>query len=91
MLNESETESKYEIFNIGNGQPVKLLDFIEAIEVQLNKTAQKQMLPMRPGDVYQTWANVDKLNRHYNYKPNTSIEKGVASFINWYKTYYQID
>lgn len=91
LLKESETKSNYEIFNIGNGQPVKLLDFIEAIESQLNTTAQKQMLPMQAGDVYQTWANVEKLEAHYQYKPNTSIEKGVAAFIEWYRKYYKLD
>jgi UDP-glucuronate 4-epimerase len=88
LARNRENESLYEIFNIGNGQPVKLLDFIEAIESQLNKSAQKEMLPMQRGDVYQTWANVDKLNEHYQYKPNTSIEKGVVAFIDWYKKYY---
>ncbi|WP_026978352.1 NAD-dependent epimerase/dehydratase family protein [Flavobacterium tegetincola] len=91
LLKESKTKSNYEIFNIGNGQPVKLLDFIEAIESQLNTTAQKQMLPMQAGDVYQTWANVEKLEAHYQYKPNTSIEKGVAAFIEWYRKYYKLD
>jgi UDP-glucuronate 4-epimerase len=90
LSKESEKARLYEIFNIGNGQPVKLLNFIEAIELQLDMTAQKEMLPMQPGDVYQTWANVDKLNEHYQYKPNTSIEKGVGSFIDWYKKYYKV-
>lgn len=83
--------NRSEIFNIGNGQPVKLVHFIEAIETQLNKKAVKELLPMQPGDVYKTWANVEKLNAQYNYKPNTSIDKGVASFINWYKKYYKIE
>ena len=88
---KSKSESSCEIFNIGNGNPVKLVDFIEAIEMQLNKTAQKELLPMQQGDVYKTWANVEKLNAHYNYRPNTSIDKGVKSFINWYKKYYKVE
>lgn len=88
---ENKSEGHSEIFNIGNGKPVKLLDFIEAIERQLNRKAQKELLPMQQGDVYQTWANVDKLMAHYQYKPNTTIEKGVASFINWYKKHYKIE
>lgn len=90
LVKETPNSNLYEVFNIGNGQPVKLLHFIEAIEQQLNKTAEKIMLPMQPGDVYQTWANVDKLNVHYQYKPSTNIDKGVGSFIEWYKKYYKI-
>ena len=80
----------YKLYNIGNNQSVKLLDFIEAIEESLGITAKKEMLPMQPGDVQKTWANVDDLILDYNYQPHTPIKKGVASFIDWYKTYYEI-
>lgn len=80
----------YKVYNIGNNRSVKLLDFIEAIEESLGTTAKKEMLPMQPGDVLSTWANVDDLARDYNYHPNTSIKKGVDNFVDWFKKYYQI-
>jgi UDP-glucuronate 4-epimerase len=80
----------YKVYNIGNNQSVKLLDFIEAIEKSLGITAKKEMLPMQPGDVAATWANVDDLIKDYDYRPNTPIKKGVDSFISWYKKYYEI-
>lgn len=80
----------YGIYNIGNSQPVKLLDFIKALEQSLGKTAQKQMQPMQAGDVYQTWANVSDLKRDFGYQPSTSIQKGIAAFVDWYKAYYKV-
>lgn len=80
----------YRIYNIGNNNSVKLLDFIEAIEKTLGIKAKRQLLPMQPGDVEKTWANVDDLIKDYDYRPNTSIEKGVESFILWYKDYYKV-
>lgn len=80
----------YKIYNIGNNTSVKLLDFIEAIEQSLGLTANKVMLPMQPGDVAKTWANVDDLIQDYDYRPNTPISKGVDSFVAWYKKYYKI-
>lgn len=78
----------YKIYNIGNNKSVKLLDFIKEIELNLNTEAEKNMLPMQPGDVKRTWANVEALIADYNYQPNTSIQHGVKSFIDWYKDYY---
>ena len=78
----------YKVYNIGNNNSVKLIDFIKEIEVNLNKVAMKQMLPMQPGDVEQTWANVDELIKDYDYRPNTPIKDGVKSFIDWFKNYY---
>ncbi|MBD0849833.1 NAD-dependent epimerase [Maribacter arenosus] len=80
----------YKLYNIGNNKSVKLLDFITAIETSLGLTAKKEMLPMQPGDVAITWANVDDLIRDYDYSPNTPLKKGVDSFIGWYKRYYKI-
>lgn len=88
LLEESLNSNKYGLYNIGNGMPVKLLDFIKAIEKTIGKTAQKQMLPMQPGDVEQTWADTNQLEKAYNYKPNTPIEDGVSKFVKWYKAYY---
>ena len=78
----------YKVYNIGNNNSVKLLDFIEEIEINLDKKADKNMLPIQPGDVERTWADVDELIKDYNYSPNTSIKDGVKSFINWFKEYY---
>jgi len=80
----------YKIYNIGNNKSVKLTDFIDQIEIILQKQAAKEMLPMQPGDVSNTWANVDDLIKDFNYQPNTTIEEGVNEFVKWYKTYYKI-
>ncbi|MEX0314187.1 MAG: NAD-dependent epimerase [Allomuricauda sp.] len=80
----------YKIYNIGNNNPVKLLRFIEAIEKSLDIKAKKEMLPIQPGDVEKTWANVDDLIADYGYQPNTPLEKGVSKFIDWYKEFYGI-
>ena len=66
------------------------MDFIKSIENNLDLVAEKKMLPMQEGDVYQTWADVSRLQKDYNYKPNTSVDKGVQAFIDWYKMYYKI-
>lgn len=87
---QEKIQANYKIYNIGNSKPVKLLDFIEAIELVTNKKAIKQFLPMQPGDVEKTWADVDDLKRDFNYNPNTDIEVGVAAFIKWYKEYYSL-
>lgn len=78
----------YKLYNIGNNTSVKLLDFIEAIEQQLGINAKKEFLPMQPGDVERTWANVDDLIKDYDYHPQTPIKKGVESFVKWYSSYY---
>ncbi len=80
----------YKIYNIGNNNSIKLLDFIEAIEKKMGITAEKKLLPIQPGDVEKTWANVDEFIKNYNYIPNTSIIEGVSNFIKWYKKYYNI-
>jgi len=81
----------YRIFNIGNNSPVKLIYFIELIELALGKKAQKEMLPMQKGDVYKTYANIDRLNQATGYVPQTSIEEGIKKFIFWFRTYYKVD
>jgi len=78
----------YAIHNIGNGNPEKLMDFIETIENAIGKKAEKQMLPMQPGDVYKTFADVKSLKNEFNYSPNTSLKNGIKEFIDWYKKYY---
>ncbi|MBU2904302.1 NAD-dependent epimerase [Arenibacter algicola] len=80
----------YNIYNIGNNKAIKLTDFIESIEHNLGKTAVKNMLPMQPGDVTRTWANVDNLIQDYNYSPDTDISVGVKSFTDWYCQHYKV-
>ncbi len=80
----------YKVYNIGNNNPVRLLDFIEAIEESLGKKAEKQLLPMQPGDVAATCADVDDLVSSLHYKPNTKIQEGIQRFIEWYRSYYKI-
>jgi len=79
------------IYNIGNNAPVKLLEFIDAIENELGITAQKEFLPLQPGDVPVTYADVDDLVKHTGFKPSTPLAEGVKEFIDWYKWYYKID
>lgn len=83
-----EERDLYKVYNIGNNDSVKLLDFITQIEKSLGKEATKEMLPMQMGDVKKTWANVDGLIKDYNYSPNTSLSTGIKEFINWFKDFY---
>jgi UDP-glucuronate 4-epimerase len=78
----------YRVYNIGSNNPVKLLDYIETLETCLGKTAEKNLLPMQPGDVPATFADVSDLQRDMGYKPDTPIEKGIAAFVAWYRDYY---
>jgi UDP-glucuronate 4-epimerase len=78
----------FEVFNIGNNNPVKLLDFIELLESIIGKKAVKEFLPMQDGDVLSTYANIDKLFNKINFKPNTPLSTGLTRFIEWYKNYY---
>jgi UDP-glucuronate 4-epimerase len=79
----------YKLYNIGNNNPVELMDFIEALEMNLNKKAEKNFLPMQAGDVPATYADVDDLEREVGFKPSTSVETGIKKFIEWYKGYYR--
>ncbi len=88
-LKRIENNTLYKVYNIGNNNSVKLLDFIKEIELNLGIEAEKNMLPIQPGDVERTWANVDDLINDYDYRPNTSISHGVKAFVDWYKTYYK--
>ncbi|APS39301.1 NAD-dependent epimerase [Salegentibacter sp. T436] len=86
---DAKNSKGYSLYNIGNSKPVNLLAFIEEIERQLGKSAQKEMLPMQPGDVERTWADVESLKSSFEYKPNTNISQGIEQFVNWYKKYYK--
>jgi UDP-glucuronate 4-epimerase len=94
---ESESQHKtstnqvpYKIYNIGNNQPIELMHFIEVLENCLGIKAQKNMLPLQPGDVPITYADVDDLFRDVGFRPNTPIEVGVECFVKWYRSYYQV-
>lgn len=84
----ASSKAPYKIYNIGNSSPVKLMDFISAIEKALGMEAKKNFLPMQPGDVYGTFADVSGLVRDIGYSPNTPLEKGIAKFVDWYRDYY---
>ena len=79
----------YRLYNIGNNKPVELMHYIEVLEECLGRKAEKNMLPMQPGDVPATYANVDELVRDVGYRPATTVEDGLAAFVEWYRDYYQ--
>jgi UDP-glucuronate 4-epimerase len=83
------SNAPWRIYNIGNNKPVQLMDYIDALEKKLGKKAILNFLPLQPGDVPNTFANIDNLNKKFNYKPSTSIIDGVSNFVTWYKDYYQ--
>ncbi|WP_430816062.1 NAD-dependent epimerase [Carboxylicivirga sp. RSCT41] len=83
-----EIDKPYRLFNIGNNKPVKLLDFIKTLEKYIGKEAIKNFLPMQKGDVYQTYADISDLENRIGFKPDTSLDKGLKEFIDWYKSYY---
>jgi UDP-glucuronate 4-epimerase len=85
----SSSSAPYKVYNIGNNEPVKLMDFIEAIEEKLGKVAEKDFMDMQPGDVKSTYADVKSLIDDMGYKPDTSINDGVSNFIDWYKEFYK--
>ena len=86
---ENEQGDPYKVYNIGNNKPEPLMDFIKALENALGMEAKKEFLPMQPGDVYQTYADVSDLMKDFDFKPDTRIEKGLAEFAKWYKEYYR--
>jgi UDP-glucuronate 4-epimerase len=88
LLMKDEFESRNEILNIGNSNPVNLLDFIGTIEEKLGKKAKMKYLEMQLGDVYETYANTDKLNKLIGTKPNTPLNEGISKFVDWYLNYH---
>jgi len=86
---------KYKVYNIGNNSPESLMDFVNILEQKLIKygiidhEAEKELLPMQPGDVYQTYADVSELEKDFGFKPSTSLEEGLDKFAEWYKDYYK--
>ena len=84
------SNAPWRIYNIGNSKPVQLMDYIDALEKSLGKKAKINFLPLQPGDVADTYADVNNLQKKFNYKPSTNIVDGVSNFIEWYKNYYKI-
>ncbi len=83
------SKAPWRIYNIGNQSPVELMDYIETLEKYLGKTAEKELLPLQPGDVPDTYADVEALVQDVGYKPNTTIDQGIDKFVTWYDSYYQ--
>ena len=84
----SRSSAPYRIYNIGNSKKVRLMDFIETIEKELGKKAQKNLLPLQPGDVPATHADVSDLARDFDYRPATPVETGIQKFLAWYREFY---
>ncbi len=83
------SKAPWRVYNIGNQSPVELLKYIEILEQKLGKTAEKELLPLQPGDVPDTYADVEALVKDVDYKPATPIEQGIDRFVKWYRSYYQ--
>ena len=88
--NPGSSFAPWRVYNIGNNSPVELSDYITAIEDNLGIKAKLELLPLQPGDVPDTYADVSDIVSEFNYKPATPISEGVAKFVKWYKEYYRI-
>lgn len=84
------SKAPWRVFNIGNQRPVELLTYIELLETNLGRTAEKNLLPLQPGDVPDTYADVQSLVDWADYRPKVTVEEGVARFVNWYREYYSV-
>ena len=87
---QSNKSIPYEIFNIGNGSPKKLIEYLRNIEKNLNKKTKIKKLPLQKGDIIKTHSSINKLKKHTGYRSKTNIEEGISKFVEWYKDYYQI-
>ncbi len=85
---DSQTSAPYRVYNIGNNQPIELMHLIETLEKALSRKAKKNMLPMQPGDVPATFADIDALQCDVGFRPGTPIEEGVQKFVDWYRQYH---
>ena len=83
------SRAPWRVYNIGNSRPVQLMDYIAALEIALGKKARMELLPLQPGDVPDTFADVDDLVEQFQYRPSTSVEVGIGRFVEWYRGYYQ--
>jgi len=84
------SKAPWKVYNIGNNNPVDLMDYIEVLEKALGKTAEKEFFPLQPGDVPDTYADVKDLVEQFDYKPSTTIDVGITDFIKWYREYHKI-
>jgi len=84
------SQAPYRLYNIGNNNPVELREYISVLEDCLGKKAEQNLLPLQPGDVPDTYANVEALVQDTGYKPETTIQEGIANFVEWYREYYQV-
>jgi UDP-glucuronate 4-epimerase len=91
MPDPGTSRAPYRLYNIGNGQPVELLEYISILEKCLKKTAIKNLLPMQLGDVSESWADVTALARDIGYRPSTPVAEGIARFVEWYRVYYKVE
>jgi UDP-glucuronate 4-epimerase len=82
------SSAPYRVYNIGNNNPIKLMDYIEALEASIGKIADKEFLPLQPGDVLETYAEIDDLVEQFGYKPSMSVKQGVENFAMWFREYY---
>ncbi len=87
--NPSSSKAPYKVYNIGNNKPVKLMTFIETLEDKLEKKAKKEFMPLQPGDVPRTYADVSDLMEDVGFKPETTVDTGIENFVEWYKEYYK--
>ena len=83
------SRAPWRVYNIGNSRPVQLMDYIAALEIALGKKARMELLPLQPGDVPDTFADVGDLVEQFQYRPSTSVEVGIGRFVEWYRGYYQ--
>jgi UDP-glucuronate 4-epimerase len=86
----SSSKAPWRIYNIGNNHPVNLMDYINKLEKALGKEANKDFLPLQPGDLPDTWADVEDLAEEFNYRPATGIDVGIEKFVSWFKEYYSV-
>lgn len=89
ILEDKNTNEKYQLYNIGNSKPVQLMDFIKEVELSTGEKAILEMYPMQAGDVNQTWADVQDLKDKFGYNPHYPVDKGVYNFVQWYRKYYK--
>ena len=88
LPNPSTSSAPYRLYNVSTGQPVELLRLVEILEACLGRKARKNLLPMQPGDVHETWGDVTELQAEFDYRPTTSLEEGVKRFVEWYLDFY---
>lgn len=86
--NPAASHAPYKVYNIGNNEPIELMTFIETLERHLGRKAEKEFLPLQPGDVPVTYADIEDLSRETGFEPTTTIDEGIGNFVNWYRSFY---